>query len=602
MALLKSTKILTSVGAQAPVLAVLQLRASSWWTEVQMGPPDPILGVTEAFKRDTNPKKMNLGAEAQIAAKKLDKEYLPIGGLADFSKACAQLALGPDNEVLKSGRSITVQTISGTGSLRVGGNFVSRFHNVSRDVYLPKPSWGNHTPIFRDAGMQLKAYSYYDPKTCGFDFKGALDDISKIPEKSVIVLHACAHNPTGVDPRPEQWKEMAALIKKRNLLVFFDMAYQGFASGDTDRDAWAVRYFIEQGHNDAEEAKRVESQLKILIRPIYSNPPMNGARIASTILTTPELYKEWLVEVKGMADRIIKMREMLVSNLKKEGSTQNWQHVERLIKEFSIYMTKDGRISVAGVTSANVGYLAHAIHAVTNDKMAHAFKNCSNLMVTGANRGLGLQIVETLATGGFSPGKIIATARNPDGAKESIESAASEVEQLVQKEGLNCLINNAGINVVANLETVTADKMLENFHTNSVAPLMITKAVLPLLKRAAAKGTGMGIHRAAVINMTSLLGSVELYWGDRANSFKWYPYRTSKSALNMVTRCLAVDLEADGILCMALHPGWVRTDMGGPDAPLSPEESISCVLSVIGGLTEKDHGSFLHYTGEQLPW
>ncbi|XP_039539744.1 synaptotagmin-7 isoform X3 [Pimephales promelas] len=183
--------------------------------------------------------------------------------------------------------------------------------------------------------------------------------------------------------------------------------------------------------------------------------------------------------------------------------------------------------------------------------MSRAFKNCSNLMVTGASRGLGLQIVESLVTGGFSPGKIIATARDPDGAKElqrladeyqnihiikldvisqeSIERAASEVEQLVQEEGLNCLINNAGINVVANLETVTADKMLENFHTNSVAPLMITKAMLPLLKRAAAKGTGMGIHRAAVINMTSLLGSVELYWGDRANTFKWYPYRTSKS-------------------------------------------------------------------------
>uniref|UniRef100_A0A671MA11 Si:dkey-12e7.4 n=1 Tax=Sinocyclocheilus anshuiensis TaxID=1608454 RepID=A0A671MA11_9TELE len=180
-------------------------------------------------------------------------------------------------------------------------------------------------------------------------------------------------------------------------------------------------------------------------------------------------------------------------------------------------------------------------------------------------RGLGLQI-------------IIATARNPDGAKElhmleSIERAASEVEQLVQEEGLNCLINNAGINVVANLETVTADKMLENFHTNSVTPLMITKAMIPLLKRAAAKGTGkgMGIHRAAVINMTSLLGSIEL-------------------ALNMITRCLAVDLEADGILCMALHPGWVRTDTGGPEAPLSPDESICSVLSVIGGLTEKDHG------------
>ncbi|XP_030622662.1 uncharacterized protein LOC115806073 [Chanos chanos] len=256
--------------------------------------------------------------------------------------------------------------------------------------------------------------------------------------------------------------------------------------------------------------------------------------------------------------------------------------------------------------------------------MSGAFKNCQTVLVTGANRGLGLQIVKSLASGDFSPGKIIATARNPDAAEElrhlaekhpnihvikldvvsqaSIDHAAAEVGKLVQEEGLNCLINNAGINVVANFETVTAEKMLENFHANSVAPLMITKAMLPLLKQAAAKGRGMGIHRAAVINMTSLLGSVELNWGERANNFKWYPYRTSKSALNMVTRCMAVDLEADGILCMAIHPGWVRTDMGGPNAPLSTDESISSVLSVIGGLTEKDHGSFLHYTGEPLPW
>uniref|UniRef100_H3CV84 Aspartate aminotransferase n=1 Tax=Tetraodon nigroviridis TaxID=99883 RepID=H3CV84_TETNG len=239
-------------------------------------------------------------------------------------------------------------------------------------VYLPKPSWGNHTPIFRDAGMQLKAYRYYDPSTCGFDFKGALDDISAIPEKSVILLHACAHNPTGVDPRPEQWKEISDIVKKRNLLVFFDMAYQGFASGDIDRDAWAVRYFIEQGHNvllsqsfaknmglygervggftvvcnDAEEAKRVESQLKILIRPIYSNPPMNGARIAATILNTPELRSLWYPEVLTSSCAFF------------------WK-VERLTKEFSVYMTKDGRISMAGVTSGNVGYLAHGIHAVT---------------------------------------------------------------------------------------------------------------------------------------------------------------------------------------------------------------------------------------------
>ncbi|XP_053558375.1 aspartate aminotransferase, mitochondrial [Bombina bombina] len=426
MALLQS-RLVAAVFRCQPAAVTLQNRASSWWSHVEMGPADPILGVTEAYRRDTNSKKMNLGvgayrddngkpyvlnsvrkAEALMAAKNLDKEYLPIGGLAEFARASAQLALGENSETIQSGRYITVQTISGTGSLRIGGNFLQRFYKHSRDVYLPKPSWGNHTPIFRDAGLELKGYRYYDPKTCGFDFAGALDDISKMPEQSIILFHACAHNPTGVDPKPEQWKELASVVKSRRLFPFFDMAYQGFASGDTDRDAWAVRYFIEQGLNlvlsqsyaknmglygervgaftvvcsDVDEAKRVESQLKILIRPMYSNPPINGARIAASILTQPDLRSEWLQEVKSMANRIISMREQLVSNLKKEGSIHNWQHisdqigmfcftglrpeqVERLIKEFSVYMTKDGRISVAGVTSGNVGYLAHAIHQVS---------------------------------------------------------------------------------------------------------------------------------------------------------------------------------------------------------------------------------------------
>uniref|UniRef100_A0A2K5RIB9 Aspartate aminotransferase n=2 Tax=Cebidae TaxID=9498 RepID=A0A2K5RIB9_CEBIM len=386
MALLHSRRVLSGIAAafHPGLAAAASARASSWWTHVEMGPPDPILGVTEAFKRDTNSKKMNLGVGAYR-----DDNGKPY--------------------VLPSVRKfVTVQTISGTGALRIGASFLQRFFKFSRDVFLPKPSWGNHTPIFRDAGMQLQGYRYYDPKTCGFDFTGAMEDISKIPEQSVLLLHACAHNPTGVDPRPEQWKEIATVVKKRNLFAFFDMAYQGFASGDGDKDAWAVRHFIEQGINiclcqsyaknmglygervgaftmickDADEAKRVESQLKILIRPMYSNPPLNGARIAATILNTPDLRKQWLQEVKGMADRIISMRTQLVSNLKKEGSTHNWQHitdqigmfcftglkpeqVERLTKEFSIYMTKDGRISVAGVTSSNVGYLAHAIHQVT---------------------------------------------------------------------------------------------------------------------------------------------------------------------------------------------------------------------------------------------
>ncbi|XP_048402914.1 aspartate aminotransferase, mitochondrial isoform X1 [Stegostoma tigrinum] len=426
MAMLSLCRIL-STAAYHPGLAALSARASSVWSHVEMGPPDPILGVTEAFKRDNNPKKMNLGvgayrddngkpyvlntvrkAEAQIAARKMDKEYLPIAGLPEFNKASAELALGANSEVIKSGRYITVQSISGTGSLRIGASFLQRFYKNSREIYLPKPSWGNHTPIFRDAGMEVKSYCYYDPKNCGFDAAGALEDISKIPEQAVILFHACAHNPTGVDPKTEQWKELAAAVKKRNLLPFFDMAYQGFASGDADRDAWAVRYFLDQGINiilsqsyaknmglygervggftvicsDPDEAKRVESQLKILIRPMYSNPPINGARIATAIMNTPELRKEWLEEVKGMANRIISMREQLVSNLKKEGSIHNWQHVtdqigmfcfsglkpeqvERLTKEFSIYMTKDGRISMAGVSSGNVEYLAHAMHQVS---------------------------------------------------------------------------------------------------------------------------------------------------------------------------------------------------------------------------------------------
>ncbi|XP_044767235.1 aspartate aminotransferase, mitochondrial isoform X2 [Neomonachus schauinslandi] len=386
MALLHSGRVLSGVAAafHPGLAAAASARASSWWTHVEMGPPDPILGVTEAFKRDTNSKKMNLGVGAYR-----DDNGKPY--------------------VLPSVRKyVTVQTISGTGALRIGASFLQRFFKFSRDVFLPKPSWGNHTPIFRDAGMQLHGYRYYEPKTCGFDFTGAIEDISKMPQQSVLLLHACAHNPTGVDPRPEQWKEIATVVKKNNLFAFFDMAYQGFASGDGNKDAWAVRHFIEQGINvclcqsyaknmglygervgaftvvckDADEAKRVESQLKILIRPMYSNPPVNGARIASTILTSPDLRKQWLQEVKGMADRIISMRTQLVSNLKKEGSSHNWQHitdqigmfcftgltpeqVERLTKEFSIYMTKDGRISVAGVTSGNVGYLAHAIHQVT---------------------------------------------------------------------------------------------------------------------------------------------------------------------------------------------------------------------------------------------
>ncbi|XP_002126101.2 aspartate aminotransferase, mitochondrial [Ciona intestinalis] len=400
-------------------------RTGSWWSNVEMGPPDPILGVTEAFKRDTNPKKMNLGVgayrddqgkpyvlptvkKAELAIQGLDKEYLGITGLPAFTNAAAELAFGAGNTVLTDKRNVTVQGISGTGSLRIGANFLNKFFTSNKSIWLPTPSWGNHVPIFKHAGLDVEWYRYYKPSTCGFDAEGAMEDLNKIPENSIVLFHACAHNPTGVDPKPENWKEMSSICKKRNLLPFFDMAYQGFASGDINKDASAMRHFVAEGHNvvlaqsfaknmglygeragaftvvcaDQEEAARVESQIKILIRPMYSNPPCNGARIASTVLTTPELREQWLVEVKGMADRIISMRQQLVDNLKKEGSTRDWSHITDqigmfcytglnpdqvgdLTKNHSVYLTKDGRISVAGVASGNVGYLAHAIHQVT---------------------------------------------------------------------------------------------------------------------------------------------------------------------------------------------------------------------------------------------
>ncbi|XP_012503296.1 PREDICTED: aspartate aminotransferase, mitochondrial [Propithecus coquereli] len=422
MALLHSGRVLSGIANtfHPGLAAAASARASSWWAHVEMGPPDPILGVTEAFKRDTNSKKMNLG----VGAYRDDngKPYvLPsvrkAGGKTAGTRRTWSSRRGGSHWEACEGRCPKYQASRAKGLRRhppvpTGNGHVSPARaRCARPPLLGLP--GGRFSLFGLRGKSGRTCSRGGTEdaldVCEAPAMAALCGCDeKIPEQSVLLLHACAHNPTGVDPRPEQWKEIAAVVKKKNLFAFFDMAYQGFASGDGDKDAWAVRHFIEQGINvclcqsyaknmglygervgaftmickDADEAKRVESQLKILIRPMYSNPPLNGARIASTILTTPDLRKQWLQEVKGMADRIIGMRTQLVSNLKKEGSSHNWQHisdqigmfcftglkpeqVERLTKEFSIYMTKDGRISVAGVTSSNVGYLAHAIHQVT---------------------------------------------------------------------------------------------------------------------------------------------------------------------------------------------------------------------------------------------
>ncbi|XP_027859162.1 uncharacterized protein LOC114135782 [Xiphophorus couchianus] len=247
----------------------------------------------------------------------------------------------------------------------------------------------------------------------------------------------------------------------------------------------------------------------------------------------------------------------------------------------------------------------------------------SSVLITGSSRGIGLQLVTQLANNSNRPATIIATARNPAAStalqelskthsglhiatfdvssEQSISSASEQVQSIVGNSGLNCLINNAAIGFSTNISTVTPEAMMTMFQVNTVAPLFVTKAFMPLLETAAARSGGMGIHRAAVINMSSVLGSITLNCGDAAK-FRSYAYRTSKAALNMVTRCLAADLESSGILCMSLHPGWVRTDMGGPHADLTVEQSVSGILSVLFSLSERDHGEFLDYHGQKLQW
>ncbi|KAI9149159.1 Aspartate aminotransferase [Paramyrothecium foliicola] len=442
-----------AVTARPAVRNLVAYRGLSTWNNVPQGPPvcrltpeaqlipelnadftnplrlafvatQAILGITEAFKADSFEKKINLGvgayrddsgkpyvlpsvreAERKVVEANLNKEYAGITGVPEFPALAAKLAYGADSPVLD--RIAITQTISGTGALRIGAAFLERFYSGDKKIFIPTPSWANHKAVFTDAGLKVEQYRYYNKDTIGLDFEGLVADLKSAPLGSVFLFHACAHNPTGVDPTQEQWKEISQIVKEKGHFAFFDMAYQGFASGDTNKDAFAVRHFVEQGHQialcqsfaknmglygervgafsllcaDAAEKRRVDSQLKILIRPLYSNPPIHGARIATEILKDPKLNEQWLAEVKGMADRIITMRALLKENLEKLGSKHDWSHItnqigmfaytgmnaaemERLAKEYSVYATKDGRISVAGITSDNVGRLAEAIFKV----------------------------------------------------------------------------------------------------------------------------------------------------------------------------------------------------------------------------------------------
>uniref|UniRef100_A0A7S4G3Y9 aspartate transaminase n=1 Tax=Eutreptiella gymnastica TaxID=73025 RepID=A0A7S4G3Y9_9EUGL len=398
----------------------------SLFASVAMAPPDPILGVTQAWRADTSPDKLNLGvgayrseegqpwvlptvkdAEAELLkqqeAGKINKEYLPIDGIPEFYNASVKLMLGEDSAPIKEGRACIVQCLSGTGGLRLAAAVIGNYMK-GKAIYIPNPTWGNHKAIFPQQGVEVKQYRYYKPATCGLDFEGMMEDLKAMPSGSVVLLHACAHNPTGVDPTEEQWKAIADVIKEKGLFPMMDSAYQGFASGDFDKDAWACRYFASLGVEmmliqsfaknmglygertgtftticvDKDSADRLKSQIKILIRTMYSSPPAHGARIAALILNDPARLTAWKAEVKIMADRIINMRKELHAALLANGCPGTWDHVinqigmftftglkpgqvEHLTSKHHIYLTKDGRISMAGLNGPKVKYLADAM-------------------------------------------------------------------------------------------------------------------------------------------------------------------------------------------------------------------------------------------------
>ncbi|EIN07477.1 aspartate aminotransferase [Punctularia strigosozonata HHB-11173 SS5] len=394
------------------------------WNEVPLAPPDSIFKLTAAYKSDPFPQKVNLGVGAYrdddnkpwvlpvvkkatqllVNDPTLDHEYLPITGLPEFTSAAAKLILGADSPAIAEGRVSSVQTISGTGANHLGALFLSRFYHWDgpKRVYLSNPTWVNHFQIFRNVGVEPVEYPYYDPKTIGLDFDGFVGSLRSAPARSVFLLHACAHNPTGVDPTAEQWKTIADVILEKKHYAFFDCAYQGFASGDLDRDASAVRYFVQRGvpllvcqsfaknaglygervgalhvvGPTKEAADRVKSQLSVLQRSEISNPPSHGARIMALIMNDPELFEEWKRDIKTMAGRIIDMRRQLHRLLTEELKTPgNWDHIINQIGMFSftgispdqskalterahIYLTPNGRISMAGLNSKNIRYFA----------------------------------------------------------------------------------------------------------------------------------------------------------------------------------------------------------------------------------------------------
>ncbi|TXL62416.1 amino acid aminotransferase [Zeimonas arvi] len=398
--------------------------SQSMFAAVQLAPRDPILGLTEAFNADTRTNKVNLGVGVYYddngklpllaAVREAEKTrleaapargYLPIEGFGAYNQAVQQLLFGKDSPLLAAGRVATFEALGGTGGLKIGADFLKRLA-PNAEVWISDPSWENHRALFEGAGFKVNAYPYYDSASHGVNFAGMLAALNAMPSGSIAVLHACCHNPTGVDLSVEQWKQVVQAVRSRGLVAFLDMAYQGFGDG-IEEDAAALRLFADSGLPffvsssfsksfslygervgalsivtlDRDETTRVISQVKRVIRTNYSNPPTHGAAIVAAVLSTPELRKLWEQELAGMRERIRQMRVQLVEKLKARGVKQDFSfvttqrgmfsysgltsaQVDRLREEFGIYAIATGRICLAALNSRNIDPVADAIAKV----------------------------------------------------------------------------------------------------------------------------------------------------------------------------------------------------------------------------------------------
>lgn len=388
---------------------------------IQAAPADPILGLGEAFKAETRAEKVNLGigvfkdaqgktpilkavkeAETRLLAEENTKNYLTIDGVAAYNEATQVLLFGQDSDIIKQKRAKTAQSLGGTGALRIAAEFVKR-QTKAQNVWISAPTWPNHNAIFNAVGMNIRDYRYYNKTTHGLDWDGLIEDLSQAQSGDVVLLHGCCHNPTGIDPTPEQWESLAKMSAEKGWLPLFDFAYQGFANG-LEEDAYGLRVFLK--HNpellvassysknfgmynervgaftvvatDEGSANRAFSQVKTIIRTLYSNPASHGGNTVAMVLNDAALKAQWEEELTQMRTRIKQMRQKFVDLLKECGAEQDFsfivqqngmfsfsgltaEQVDRLKEEFAIYAVRSGRINVAGITDDNIRYLCESI-------------------------------------------------------------------------------------------------------------------------------------------------------------------------------------------------------------------------------------------------